>query len=921
MSKMLSVLLIVLMPISILAATNPLGQSNEFSTMDGKQVMRTVTPGEGPSRILSQERRPYRNPHLMSEVMWVDRNHEDAIAQNVATTPDGSGIFAGWWLNHMRFAAYASAGLETPVWRYYERTPWNMPVAASNINFSGTGSGMPGFMWDKDSPLPTHQISVDPTFNGSGTAISGDGSVVVYAFAGTGSDGVLVACEVATGDTILTRTFDLAQGLNGIDLSDDGSVAVVSCYSAIYVYEIPNGTQRTTLYNYSQNIAKTSSDGSLVTIGTFTGVVYLYAWNGAEYSTRWIRATQHDWVTAVDVSNDGSTVACGTMDFDGGQIVGGKFMMWDAETGGVLIDYAEYGDMVPSVALSATGEYAIAGSYGKYGATYGDVVTCFIRESNVPIFQLLDDIDEPGSIFGVAISDSGHYATAGGKAVNAREWGSGGMLYSIQLRDPLTHDVAVSSIDDPSEFITPGVSFTPTATFMNVGTATESFTVTCTITKLDSNQVLYTSSSNVTDLTSFVATQVFFSPNVTLPSDGRYRISFAAEMVGDEDTSNNTLALVSRSWHDLQAVSIASPFDEVTVNWPTIPIATIKNFGSYTETADVLVSIFDSLDAEVYSTINTIYDLAPYASERMNFDGWVPSIVGTYRIQFSVPLADDYTPDNNTISKEFRVTNEMIYDDNSSDMSIWVDAYPNSTNRKFATRFDPNITLPFTITNVRFYLAPIAFSGYFDYVDINPEMDALPDTTSYLFRIENPVLPGPGEWASYDVNVNTEYQPLWVVLHWADVTDGGPYVGSDTMPPVERQSWWYSDNNPDGWSHWTLSDWMIRMTLVEGGQGIGADYVSGLPREIALGQNYPNPFNPTTRIDFALPNAGNVNLEIYNNLGQKIRSLVDSYLEPGYHSAVWDGKTDSGLGASSGMYYYRLTCGDYRISKKMTMLK
>jgi flagellar hook assembly protein FlgD len=64
-----------------------------------------------------------------------------------------------------------------------------------------------------------------------------------------------------------------------------------------------------------------------------------------------------------------------------------------------------------------------------------------------------------------------------------------------------------------------------------------------------------------------------------------------------------------------------------------------------------------------------------------------------------------------------------------------------------------------------------------------------------------------------------------------------------------------------------------------------------------------------------------VRLEIYNNLGQKIKTLVNSYTDAGYHSAIWDGKTDAGAGVASGLYYYKLTCGDYRISKRMTMLK
>jgi WD40 repeat protein len=293
-----------------------------------------------------------------------------------------------------------------------------------------------------------------PSFNGGGVAFSGDGNLVAAAFAQGQTEAVLAVYDIAAGDTIFTRTFDQARGLYGVDISRDGSVAAVSCYDQIYIFDIPSGNYRDTLYNYSQVTARVSGDGSLVAVGLYTGRVYLYTWDGTQYDNTWIGNTTHDWVTAVDISDDGSTVACGTLDFVGSGY-GGKFEMWDVPSGNVLIDYTDYGDMVSSVALSEDGNYAIAGSWGTYNNTYGDVVTCFIRSSDVPIFQLLDDIDESGSIFAVAISDSGHFAAAGGKAVHARDFGNGGMLYSIQVRDPFDTDVAVSSIDEPGEFLDP----------------------------------------------------------------------------------------------------------------------------------------------------------------------------------------------------------------------------------------------------------------------------------------------------------------------------------------------------------------------------------------------------------------------------------------------------------------------------------
>jgi hypothetical protein len=89
-----------------------------------------------------------------------------------------------------------------------------------------------------------------------------------------------------------------------------------------------------------------------------------------------------------------------------------------------------------------------------------------------------------------------------------------------------------------------------------------------------------------------------------------------------------------------------------------------------------------------------------------------------------------------------------------------------------------------------------------------------------------------------------------------------------------------------------------------------------LPTEFALYQNYPNPFNPTTEISFALPNAANVKLEIFNIMGQRVATLIDQRLQAGNHSVVWDGSQ-----VASGIYFYRLDAGDYVESRKMVLLK
>ncbi len=89
-----------------------------------------------------------------------------------------------------------------------------------------------------------------------------------------------------------------------------------------------------------------------------------------------------------------------------------------------------------------------------------------------------------------------------------------------------------------------------------------------------------------------------------------------------------------------------------------------------------------------------------------------------------------------------------------------------------------------------------------------------------------------------------------------------------------------------------------------------------LPTEFSLSQNYPNPFNPTTEISFALPQASNVRLDIYNIVGQKVAALVNRHLEAGFHTAVWDGTR-----AASGIYLYRLEADNFVDTKKMILLK
>lgn len=93
------------------------------------------------------------------------------------------------------------------------------------------------------------------------------------------------------------------------------------------------------------------------------------------------------------------------------------------------------------------------------------------------------------------------------------------------------------------------------------------------------------------------------------------------------------------------------------------------------------------------------------------------------------------------------------------------------------------------------------------------------------------------------------------------------------------------------------------------------------PTAFALLNNYPNPFNASTIINYALPEATDIKLEIFNVLGQRIRVLVNEHQSTGHKRAVWDGKDDKGTDVSSGIYFYRLQTENYSDSRKMVLMR
>ena len=130
------------------------------------------------------------------------------------------------------------------------------------------------------------------------------------------------------------------------------------------------------------------------------------------------------------------------------------------------------------------------------------------------------------------------------------------------------------------------------------------------------------------------------------------------------------------------------------------------------------------------------------------------------------------------------------------------------------------------------------------------------------------------------------------------------------LSPNNLYYWRVNSTYSYGTSTWS-SPWNFRTGA------IGVNQVSEeIPAEYKLYKNYPNPFNPTTTIKFDLPKSSVVKLSVYDITGKEIETLVNEKMNAGSYETKWDGTK-----YSSGVYFYRLTAGDYTATTKMLMIK
>ncbi|MFQ5583728.1 MAG: S8 family serine peptidase, partial [Calditrichia bacterium] len=346
------------------------------------------------------------------------------------------------------------------------------------------------------------------------------------------------------------------------------------------------------------------------------------------------------------------------------------------------------------------------------------------------------------------------------------------------------------------------------------------------------------------------------------------------------------------------------PFPEFTAHFGGTSASTPQVAGL----AALILSIFPELDE------SSVRDIIKYSSEDLGPTGWDPSY-GYGRINAYYAVAPPASPTN---------------------LSSYLDSDPSCVlchNTQYSIKLDWDENNEPDFSHYIIYRSESSGNCNLCHETLNnPPEDSLsnPQSLNDSVTVEKdcPALSGEvSRFTKSKVEVETgcesglesteilTFEPIWAWPEnfWIDIQIQGDFTYTYFVTAVDKIVEQESDE-----SNFTIA-------YVPEGEGFSKPFVrfqgEVVPKIFFLYQNYPNPFNPATTIRFQVPEGMHVTIEIFDVLGQKVKTLVDGFKAAGYYSVAWDGKDDLGQLAPSGIYIYRMTTGDFVEIKTMLLLR
>ncbi|MCK5052190.1 MAG: T9SS type A sorting domain-containing protein [Candidatus Cloacimonetes bacterium] len=351
-----------------------------------------------------------------------------AIAGTIRVSPTLENTFVKWYLNDERASLFHDSA--TPLWEHFSIGYAIDMLEDGSILAVGDNTVLKIFGPSSSTPTWEHAIN-NPIRN---VILSPDGTNIYVSFTNDGLGvGVVEKYEIGNSTSIWSSSFEGAAST--LDMSGDGTTLIFTQYgggnSNMWVLNSSDGSVIFHGPEYNQNSPAISDDASIIVNGDYSGYVHVYEYNETleTYEDKWsFNASgggSSTWIGGMSISGDGSTIAVGTLVFLTGDY-DGEIFVFNTEAPEPLWIYENFGDYVTEIDMSHDGSIIAAAGYGPMDHSTADFLL-FRKESNIPVYE----INTPGSMEALDMASDGSFCTVGGKAVHAREFGNGGLVYSV----------------------------------------------------------------------------------------------------------------------------------------------------------------------------------------------------------------------------------------------------------------------------------------------------------------------------------------------------------------------------------------------------------------------------------------------------------------------------------------------------------
>ena len=432
---------------------------------------------------------------------------------------------------------------------------------------------------------------------------------------------------------------DLTVNPVGISLSKDNSrlvVAFAQGYKQIWVIDPLTGDiLQNDLYYYDNSPSQDpalSANGDYLAYADFSGMAYLYHWNGERYESVWTASiagpgATSTWGCANAISDDGSLIAIGTLDFvNSSSGYDGCCYLFNNYSNEPIWTYTGCGDEVTQAAMSDDGSVIGFVTWGPMDHSTPDFFL-FRKQSNVPIAEL----NTPGSMEHIDLSSTGGRCIVAGKAVHCREMGSGSRTYAIE-----TYSGEIGSLNGMVHL---GASANNGGVNININELEDYFETT---NETGAFTFRFVPAGDYT-VTASIPGYLPETQEVSISQGMITSVEFELEAVGtpinDLYASQGAYDYVELTWTEVDAASGYNIYRKNALNAPFgEPMATIGTGEGYFEdhtaipTQQYYYTVTAQLDEELqtpYSNICLGYATTAYITHTIDvYDGTAPNIDG-----------------------------------------------------------------------------------------------------------------------------------------------------------------------------------------------------------------------------------------------------------------------------------------------------